>query len=52
VAAGPTLAGYFLTGPDPDPRAAHRPIGVSLSMWTVLRGAPGPSPVTATRPQC
>ena len=39
--AGPSLAGYVLTGLDPDPRAAHRPIGVSLSTVTVLRGAPG-----------
>ena len=32
VTAGPSLPGYFLTGPNPDLRAAHRPIGVSLSI--------------------
>jgi hypothetical protein len=47
VTARPSLAGYFLTGLNPDSRTAQRPIGMSLSIETVLRGAPEPSPVTA-----
>jgi hypothetical protein len=47
MAAGPSLPSDVVAGLDPDLRAAHRTAEISLSMETVLSGAPGPSPVTA-----
>jgi hypothetical protein len=47
MAAGPSLAADVVAGLDPDLRAAHRPVGIMLSMDAVLSGAPGPSPVPA-----